>query len=58
MGFVIAVIVYNIISFILICCLFFVQKIVSKSKLSKNKQLIVKVIADILIVCVIAFLFY
>lgn len=50
------VILYNIISLIIIFVLIFVLRIVSKSDLRKNQQLIIKVITTILIVCVIAFL--
>lgn len=46
------VILYNIISLIIIFVLIFVLRIVSKSDLRKNQQLIIKVITTILIVCV------
>ena len=52
------VILYNIISLIIIVVLIFVPRIVSKSNLRKNQQLIITVIATILIVCVIAFVFF
>ena len=52
------VIVYNIISLIIIFVLIFVLRIVSKSDLRKNQQLIIKVITTILIVCVIAFVLF
>ena len=52
------VILYNIISLIIIFVLIFVLRIVSKSDLRKNQQLIIKVITTILIVCVIAFLLF
>ena len=52
------VILYNIISLIIIFVLFFVLRIVSKSDLRKNQQLIIKVITTILIVCVIAFVLF
>ena len=52
------VILYNIISLIIIFVLIFVLKIVSKSDLRKNQQLIIKVITTILIVCVIAFVLF
>ena len=52
------VILYNIISLIIIFVLIFVLRIVSKSDLRKNQQLIIKVIATILIVCVIAFVLF
>lgn len=52
------VILYNIISLIIIFVLIFVLRIVSKSDLRKNQQLIIKVITTILIVCVIAFVFF
>ena len=52
------VILYNIISLILIFVLIFVLRIVSKSDLRKNQQLIIKVITTILIVCVIAFVLF
>lgn len=47
------VILYNIISLIIIFVLIFVLRIVSKSDLRKNQQLIIKVITTILIVCTI-----
>jgi putative copper export protein len=49
------VVLYNIISFIILVALIFVLRIVSKSNLRQNQQLVIKVIATILIVCVIAF---
>ena len=49
---------YNIISFIIIVALIFVLRIVSKSNLRQNQQLVIKVIATILIVCVIAFVLF
>ena len=52
------VIHYNIISLIIIFVLIFVLRIVSKSDLRKNQQLIIKVITTILIVCVIAFVLF
>ena len=52
------VILYNIISLIIIFVLIFVLRIVSKSDLRKNQQLIIKVITSILIVCVIAFVLF
>ena len=52
------VILYNIISVIIIFVLIFVLRIVSKSDLRKNQQLIIKVITTILIVCVIAFVLF
>ena len=52
------VILYNIISLIIIFILIFVLRIVSKSDLRKNQQLIIKVITTILIVCVIAFVLF
>ena len=52
------VILYNIISLIIIFVLIFVLRIVSKSDLRKNQQLIIKVITTILIVCVIAFVIF
>ena len=51
-------ILYNIISLIIIFVLIFVLRIVSKSDLRKNQQLIIKVITTILIVCVIAFVLF
>ena len=53
-----SVILYNIISLIIIFVLIFVLRIVSKSDLRKNQQLIIKVITTILIVCVIAFVLF
>ena len=52
------VVLYNIISFIIIVALIFVLRIVSKSNLRQNQQLVIKVIATILIVCVIAFVLF
>ena len=52
------VILYNIISLIIIFVLIFVLRIVSKSDLRKNQQLIIKVITTILVVCVIAFVLF
>ena len=52
------VILYNNISLIIIFVLIFVLRIVSKSDLRKNQQLIIKVITTILIVCVIAFVLF
>lgn len=52
------VVLYNIISFIIIVVLIFVLRIVSKSNLSQNQQLVIKVITTILIVCVIAFVLF
>ncbi len=52
------VILYNIISLIIIFVLIFVLRIISKSDLRKNQQLIIKVIATILIVGVIAFVLF
>ena len=52
------VVLYNIISLIIIFVLIFVLRIVSKSDLRKNQQLIIKVIAAILIVCVITFILF
>ena len=52
------VILYNIISLIIIFVLIFVLRIVSKSDLRKNQQIIIKVITTILIVCVIAFVLF
>ena len=52
------VILYNIISLIIIFVLIFVLRIVSKSDLRKNQQLIIKVITTILIVCVKAFVLF
>ena len=48
------VVLYNIISFIILIALIFVLRIVSKSNLRQNQQLVIKVIATILIVYVIA----
>ena len=52
------VVLYNIISFIIIVALIFVLMIVSTSTLRQNQQLVIKVIATILIVCVIAFVLF
>ena len=52
------VVLYNIISLIVIFVLVFALKIVNKSDLRRNQQLIIKVITTILIVCVIAFVLF
>ena len=52
------VVLYNIISLIVIFVLIFALRIVSKSDLRRNQQLIIKVIASILIVCVITFILF
>lgn len=52
------VILYNTVSLIIIVVLIFALRIVSKSDLRRNQQLIIKVIVTILIVCVIAFIFF
>ena len=52
------VVLYNIISFIILVALIFVLRIVSKSNLRQNQQLVIKVIATILIVRVIAFVLF
>lgn len=52
------VVLYNIISLIVIFVLVFALRIVSKSDLRRNQQLIIKVIASILIVCVIIFILF
>ena len=52
------VVLYNIISFIILVALIFALMIVSKSNLRQNQQLVIKVIATILIVCVIAFVLF
>lgn len=52
------VILYNIVSLIIIVVLIFALKIVSKSDLRRNQQLIIKVIVTILIVCVMAFILF
>ena len=52
------VVLYNIISLIVIFVLIFALRIVSKSNLRQNQQLVIKVIATILIVCVIAFVLF
>ena len=52
------VILYNIVSLIIIVVLIFALRIVSKSDLRRTQQLIIKVIATILIVCVIAFILF
>ena len=52
------VVLYNIISLIVIFVLIFALRIVSKSAWRRNQQLIIKVIATILIVCVITFIFF
>lgn len=52
------VVLYNIISLIVIFVLIFALRIVSKSNLRQNQQLVIKVIATILIDCVIAFVLF
>lgn len=52
------VVLYNIISLIVIFVLVFALKIVNKSDLRRNQQLIIKVIATILVVCVITFILF
>ena len=52
------VVLYIIISLIVIFVLVFALKIVNKSDLRRNQQLIIKVIAAILIVCVITFILF
>ena len=52
------IVLYNIISLIVIFVLMFALRIVSKSDLRRNQQLIIKVIATILIVCVITFILF
>ena len=52
------VVLYNIISLIVIFVLVFALKIVNKSDLRRNQQLIIKVIAAILIVCGITFILF
>lgn len=52
------VILYNIVSLIIIVVLIFALRIVSKSDLRRNQQLIIKVIVTILIICVIAFILF
>ncbi len=52
------IIFYNSISLIIIVALIFVIRIVSKRDLRKNQQLIIKVIATIFTVCVIAFILF
>ena len=49
---------YNVISLVVIFVLVFALKIVNKSDLRRNQQLIIKVIAAILIVCVITFILF
>ncbi|MBS6518434.1 MAG: hypothetical protein KH353_09650 [Clostridium sp.] len=52
------IVIYNISSLIVIFVLIFALRIVSKSDLRRNQQLIIKVIATILIVCVITFILF
>jgi len=52
------VILYNIVSLTIIVVLIFALRIVSKSDLRRNQQLIIKVIVTILIICVIAFILF
>ena len=52
------IVLYNMISLIVIVVLIFALKIVSKSDLRRNQQLMIKVIAAIFIVCVIAFMLF
>ena len=51
-------VLYNIISLIVIFVLIFALRIVSKSDLRRNQQLIIKVIATILVMCVITFILF
>ena len=52
------VVLYSIISLIVIFVLIFALRIVSKSDLRRNQQLIIKVIATILVMCVITFILF
>ena len=52
------VVLYNIISLMVIFVLIFVLRIVSKSDLRRNQQFIIKVIATVLIVCMITFILF
>ena len=52
------VILYSIVSLTIIVVLIFALRIVSKSDLRRNQQLIIKVIVTILIICVIAFILF
>ena len=52
------IVIYNISSLIVIFVLIFALRIVSKSDLRRNQQLIIKVIATILVVCVITFILF
>ena len=52
------VVLYSIISLIVIFVLIFVLRIVSKSDLRRNQQFIIKVIATVLIVCMITFILF
>ena len=52
------VVLYNIISLIVIFVLIFVLRIVSKSDLRRNQRFIIKVIATVLIVCMITFILF
>ncbi len=52
------IILHNIVSLIMIFAFIFVLKSVRKSNFSKNKQLIIKVIGAILIVCVVVYVLF
>ena len=52
------IILHNIVSLIMIFASIFVLKSVRKSNFSKNKQLIIKVIGAILIVCVVVYVLF
>ena len=52
------VILYNIVSLIVIVALIFALRMVNKSGLRRNQQLIIKVIGIILVVCVVAFILF
>ena len=52
------IILHNIVSLIMIFAFIFVLKSVRKIKIRKNKQLIIKVIGAILIVCVVVYVLF
>ena len=52
------IILHNIVSLIMIFAFIFVLKVFAKSNFSKNKQLIIKVIGAILIMCVVVYVLF
>ena len=50
--------IYNTVSLIIVVTLIFTLRVVSKSDLRRNQQIIIKVVVTILIVCVIALMLF